>query len=283
LSRIIKGGNTKFFPFIIEKGGEEETFNPLKALLPEEAALEIEKIRNETSLEAEEEWPPPEDVCQEDGELQASSEVPPAPEKEETPLEEEKRNFFDLSELTLEELLQHPEISAKLAHLEQEAYEKGFAQGQKDGEELGRRQYETLANRLKEILKGLEKTLSEHILALEPQLFTLLKLMTEKLVLKEVSVSPEVIKNCLREALTRVVEQTQVKIHLHPDDVEFLEEILGELREEFARVKDFEIVSDPSLSRGGCLLETDFGLIDATLDRRWREILARLEDESAKS
>ncbi|NPA48953.1 MAG: hypothetical protein GXO20_03150 [Thermodesulfobacteria bacterium] len=283
MSRIIKGGNTKVFSFLLDKGTEEESFNPLKRLLPEEAIVEIERSRNEAASEIED---PAEENSPEEHEEALLPEEETLPEAEETSEPEEAEDEsrpFDLAEVSLEELLQHPEISARLAHLEQEAYEKGFAQGQKDGEELGRRQYETLANRLKEILKSLEEAVSEHVLTLEPQLFSLLKVMVEKLVLKEVSTSPEVIKTCLREALGHVVEQTQVKIHLHPDDVEFLEEVLGELREEFARIRDFEILSDPNLSRGGCLLETEFGLIDATLDRRWREIFAKLEDESTKS
>ena len=283
MSRIIKGGNTKVFSFLLDKGTEEESFNPLKRLLPEEAIVEIERSRNEAASEIED---PAEENSPEEHEEALLPEEETLLEAEETSEPEEAEDEsrpFDLAEVSLEELLQHPEISARLAHLEQEAYEKGFAQGQKDGEELGRRQYETLANRLKDILKSLDEAVSEHVLTLEPQLFSLLKVMVEKLVLKEVSTSPEVIKTCLREALGHVVEQTQVKIHLHPDDVEFLEEVLGELREEFARIRDFEILSDPNLSRGGCLLETEFGLIDATLDRRWREIFAKLEDESTKS
>ena len=280
MSKIIKGGNTKFFPFTLG-GGKEEEFNPLRALLPEEALLELERLKNtqedsEAAIDNGEDF---QESSVEGDEIISGEEVPPA---EESSPEPSPSGSFDISGISLEELARHPEVSLKLSHLEQEAYEKGFAQGQKDGQEIGRRQYESLAKRLKALLTSLEKSLEEHILGLEPQLFALLKLMLEKLVLKEVSTSPEVIKNCLREALAHVVEQTQVKIHLHPDDVEFLEEILGELRDDFARIKDFEIVSDSNISRGGCLLETEFGLVDATLDRRLREILKRLDDESAK-
>ncbi|RUM87627.1 MAG: flagellar assembly protein FliH, partial [Thermodesulfatator sp.] len=34
----------------------------------------------------------------------------------------------------------------------------------------------------------------------------------------------------------------------------------------------------PSIARGGCLLETDFGLVDATLERRWTTLLKALEE-----
>ncbi len=278
MSKIIKGGHTKFFNFFWKEG--EETFNPLKTLLPEEALAEAEK-GSEGDLTEEKTKPKvAEDTTQEDT---TQVEVGPKEAEREEVLQEEPAEPapLDLAQLSLEELRAHPEISAKLALLEQEAYEKGFAQGQKDGELIGRKKYETLANRLAEILKNLEKDLSEHVLALEPQLLTLVKLMVEKLVLKEVNTDAQPIKASLREALKHVVEQTQIKIHLHPDDTEFLEEILAELREEFSKIKDFEIVPNPNLKRGGCLLETDFGLVDATLERRWQEILKRLEDEGS--
>ncbi len=277
MSKIIKGGHTKFFNFFWKEG--EETFNPLKTLLPEEAL---------TEAETEAEKGPEGDLTEEKNQPEVTEntaqveEGPKEAEREEVLQEEPAEPApLDLAQLSLEELRAHPEISAKLALLEQEAYEKGFAQGQKDGELIGRKKYETLANRLAEILKNLEKDLSEHILALEPQLLALVKLMVEKLVLKEVDTDAQPIKASLREALKHVVEQTQVKIHLHPDDTEFLDEILAELREEFSKIKDFEIVPNPNLKRGGCLLETDFGLVDATLERRWQEILKRLEDEGS--
>ena len=285
MSKIIKGGNTKFFNFLLEIKGNEETFSPLKALLPEEALLEIEKKKLEEEEQEKKRAPEPEEVREEEEQAlaeEAEEEKEEVQEevKEEEEVESEATRPFDFSELSLEDLLSHPQVSERLALLEQEAYEKGFAQGQKDGETIGRKKYEILHQRLEEVLKNLEKEIAEHVLSLEPQLFSLIKLMVEKLVLKEISTGPEVIRAVLREALGHVVEQARVKIRLHPDDTEFVEEVLPSLREELSRIKDFEVVPDSNLKRGGCLLETDFGLVDATLERRWQELLKRLEDEN---
>ena len=289
MSKIIKGGNTKFFNFLLEIKGDEETFSPLKALLPEEALLEIEKRKLEEK-EEEGRAPEPEEIRDEEAqdlaeedeieEAAVEEEIEEDEEAEEEEEESEAAKPFDFSQLSLEDLLSHPEVSEKLALLEQEAYEKGFAQGQKDGETIGRKKYEILHQRLEKVIKGLEKEIAEHVLSLEPQLFSLIKLMVEKLVLKEVSTHPEVIRAVLREALGHVVEQARVKIRLHPDDTEFLEEVLPSLKEELSRIREFEVVPDANLKRGGCLLETDFGLVDATLERRWQELLKRLEDEN---
>ena len=134
-----------------------------------------------------------------------------------------------------------------------------------------------MASRLKEVVKNLEREIENHVLDLEPQLLSLLKTALYVLIQRETSLSPEVLKTSLRQALSHVVEQTRVKIRLNPADLEFLEDIIVDIRDEFSKLKDFEIVPDAEISRGGCLLETDFGLVDATLERKWREIWQKIE------
>ena len=36
------------------------------------------------------------------------------------------------------------------------------------------------------------------------------------------------------------------------------------------------LVSDPQIARGGCRIESDIGLVDATIDERWRRAVAAL-------
>ncbi len=250
MSKIIKGGKIKVLSFDISraKDAEEEFFSPLQAFLPQEAWPE----------ESKEPDPPEETTERAEDSEPAELDPPEAEEKEIDPLS-------------------IPEVAERLALLEQEAYEKGFAQGQKDGMELGRQQYESMAAKLRELLRSLEAEIERHVLNLEKPLLSLVKMMAEKVIHREISLGPEVLKNCLQEALQYVVEQSRVRLHLHPEDIEYMDEIVQELAKEFSRLKDFELVPDESLSRGGCLLETDFGLVDATYERKWREILQKLE------
>ncbi|OAG28165.1 FliH/SctL family protein [Thermodesulfatator autotrophicus] len=271
MSKIIKGERVKIFKFFMPES-QEESFNSFAELLPEEAWEEIEKTRKEQREKEEVEGPP---LANEAEAKPAGEDLLEEPEQDPEP--------FDISQLSLEELLKHPEISKKIAHLEQEAYEKGFAQGQKDGAALGKKQYETLTHRLSALLSSIEREIEGHVLALEPQLFLMVKTIVSEIIRHEVSLNPEVIKTSLREALSHVVDQTRVKIHLNPDDMEFIEDIMFSVKEEFSRLKDFEIVPDTNVGRGGCILETDFGLIDATLERRFREVFARLSDEGTRS
>ncbi len=272
MSKIIKGGGIRFFSLDLSRAsdGEEQDFSPLSRLLPEEVWQDLERVREQEG-DRQTEDPLPvlgtETLSKDTGEI-SKEDLPDSqgPEPDSIPAPEE------IDPLSL------PGVAERLALLEQEAYEKGFAQGQKDGMELGRQQYESMAARLKDLVQGLEEEIERHVLALEKPVFELVKLMAEKVIHKEISLGPQVLTACIREALTHVVEQSRVRLHLNPEDVEYMEEVLQELAGEFSKVKDFELVPDENVARGGCLLETDFGLVDATYERKWREILRRLEE-----
>ncbi len=278
LSKIIKGEKVKVFNFFVPEGSEEN-FNSFSELLPEEAWQEIEKRRQvEQEIQEENKEENVETRVKSSSEENENLKHQDLDEKLNTEVES-----FDISQLSVDELLQHPEISKRIALLEQEAYEKGFAQGQRDGAALGKKQYETLTNRLSALVIGLEKAIEEHVLSFEPQLVSIVKTIVYAIIQQEVSTNPKIIQTSLKEALSHVVDQTRVRIHLNPDDMEFIEDIMGAVREELSRLKDFEIIPDTNIGRGGCILETDFGLIDATLERRFKEIFAGLSDESARS
>ncbi len=277
MSKIIKGGEIRFYSLNVEdlsKEEDKETFSPLYHLLPEEAR---QKTKNEPKTEEDtssdenilpEASPSPESMGQA---VDSLPEVKSPKNDPPSSTEAQTDTAPDIDPLSL------PGVAEKLALLEQEAYEKGFAQGQKDGLELGRQQYESVAKRLKRLLENLENEIEHHVLSLERPVFELVKAIAEKVIHREISQGPEVLIACIREALAHVVEQSRVKLHLNPEDIEYMEAVMQELSVEFSKLKDFDLVPDDNVSRGGCLLETDFGLIDATYERKWREILSRLE------
>jgi flagellar assembly protein FliH len=68
-------------------------------------------------------------------------------------------------------------------------------------------------------------------------------------------------------------------VHLHSDDFQHIKEITLEDPSLLQGARRFELIDDPAVNRGGCLLQTDFGEIDATLDT-CRERLFALVDQA---
>jgi flagellar assembly protein FliH len=91
----------------------------------------------------------------------------------------------------------------------------------------------------------------------------------------ELALRPEHIAALVERELGRVRRARDIELHLHPEDARLFEpvervcarlELLGELR----------VVQDATLQRGGCLLITNLGEVDARLETRLELALAQL-------
>ncbi len=87
----------------------------------------------------------------------------------------------------------------------------------------------------------------------------------------ELSTSPDALFSLVRSALRRTGESRKVAVRVHPQDAAALAPALasGELGVATATV---EVVKDPTLSPGDCVVDTDFGKVDGRLETRLEEL-----------
>jgi len=77
-------------------------------------------------------------------------------------------------------------------------------------------------------------------------------------------------------ALQLATSGTKLVAAVNPADKEFLEEYFGRLKEHLALGGVVEIVADDSVSRGGVVIHTERGLVDARIDSQLEEIERQL-------
>ena len=70
----------------------------------------------------------------------------------------------------------------------------------------------------------------------------------------------------VREALQLVSNQKQVILHVHPEQVTEVREKISSILSDFPEVGYVEVIADARLKNGGCILETEVGIIDASID-----------------
>ena len=169
------------------------------------------------------------------------------------------------------------ESRKRAQELESEAYEKGFSQGKKDGEEFGRKQFEAMTNRLKRLISTLQEQGNKLGEKYESQIINLCVLIASRVIKREIETNPDVILSVVKEALSHVVEGTSLILHLNPIDAQLVEEKFKDELTAPGKHK-IKINSDPKIDRGGCLLETEFGLIDATTKTRLNAIVSSIDD-----
>lgn len=70
----------------------------------------------------------------------------------------------------------------------------------------------------------------------------------------------------VREALSLVSNQKQVTVRVNPEQVAAVREQIAKVHKDFPEIGYLEISADARLDQGGCILETEVGIIDASLD-----------------
>jgi len=159
------------------------------------------------------------------------------------------------------------EHQARLAALEREAFTKGYAQGERAGLEAGGKRAEAMLRRIGqtiEELSGLRQTLIHET---EREMVQLALTLARRVVHREVTLDPELAAALAHVALERLGTNTPATIRLNPEDFTIV-------AQDSARWggQTVTVVPDPSISRGGCLVETAFGSVDATIERQFDEL-----------
>ena len=163
-----------------------------------------------------------------------------------------------------------------LARLREEAYRQGMAAGrqeaatQTDGERVALNQ---LSQSFREMMHELEQGLANDVLSMSLELAKLI-------VRQSVRVKPDLVLSVIREAVSSLAGLDEhTTIHLHPADAALLRDAAGE-DPMFASLP-WKIIDDARIERGGCRLETATTEVDATLETRWRRVIAALGREDS--
>lgn len=74
--------------------------------------------------------------------------------------------------------------------------------------------------------------------------------------------------NMTRQSMQTITNQRQVTLHITPTQVDDVKARLGQVMKEFPEVSYVEVTADERVEPGGCLLETEVGVIDGTLENQ---------------
>jgi flagellar assembly protein FliH len=168
------------------------------------------------------------------------------------------------------------EIKSRVTQTEREAYEKGYADGQEKGYEQGKAEVARLVESLHTIItKAIEKR-NEIIEEAETQIINLVLLIVKK-VIKVISENQKnVVINNVVQALRKLKSRGDVVIRVNLADLELTSEHVKDFMKMVENVKSITVLEDSSVDRGGCIIETDFGQIDARISSQLHEIEERI-------
>ncbi len=186
------------------------------------------------------------------------------------------------------------EIGLPVQDAEQQAYCRGFGDGERKGHELGEQAgLESAMQKLESLLRGGHKLLGElgelhrqTCRDVEADLVQLALAVARKIVGRDVSLGPDVVTRIIREALGQVEHAGRITIKLNPADLELLADIKPQLLSGLPEAGRAAFEPDEGIARGGCLIETDGGEVDARIERQFQVVeeafRAELDKETAR-
>jgi len=154
----------------------------------------------------------------------------------------------------------------QLEAVHQRAHEEGYALGRQEGLSAGRAQLKQLTDALSDPLAELDEEIAREVTGLALA-------VARQIIRRELKTDPGEVVGAVREALTALPLGAQhISVHVHPDDMDLVKDALAVPEDG----QGWRILGDPTLSRGGCRVLTEYSTVDATVEARLNAIAARV-------
>ena len=195
----------------------------------------------------------------------SKEEIHPAPEKKIIPAEDFSIliDANEILEKAKEEIVNLKEKTSKECEtLKEEAKKEGFDEG---------------LEVLNEHILKLDKTIKSLNEEYEKKVLPIALKAAKKILYAELKTNPEAIVNIVKGALKPISQHVKVKIFVNKQDLDILEKEKAKIKEILDQVQSFSIEERNDIEPGGCIIETEKGIINAQLENQFRAIEAAFQ------
>lgn len=158
----------------------------------------------------------------------------------------------------------------------QRAYEKGRAEGRAEAEaEIQKRLAIARAeadDRIGALMEGIARQVRVFTASLEHDAYQFSLAVAERIIKREIARDDEIVVRQVREAIRRIVGVETIRLRIHPDDEALVRSHRAELLASADSLREVAIEPDDSLERGGCVIESSSGNVDARIATQLRQI-----------
>jgi flagellar assembly protein FliH len=164
---------------------------------------------------------------------------------------------------------QEQEVVEHLRQVEEagrRAYDEGYETGLRTGDADGRDAYTSGLRQLEELTQNLNGTTYRSLEISEDMMVSIVFDSVCKIV-GDTLVTKEGVCAVVKEALTRIRGNSALIIRVNPLDLELIEESAA-----FGVASETDWRTDESISMGGCVIESEYGTLDARIDTQLNQL-----------
>lgn len=148
----------------------------------------------------------------------------------------------------------------------------GFRSGHEEGYREGNQEAQRLVERIHKMIEAVQAKRQEILDGTEQQIVNLVILMAHKVVKIMSENQKSVIMSNVVQALKKVKGSGDVTLRVNLSDVKLTTEHINDFIHQVENIKNIFVVEDSSVDKGGCIIETDFGAIDARISSQLSEL-----------
>ena len=184
--------------------------------------------------------------------------------------------------------LENVELKAleKLKEIQEQAYKEGYQLGLDEGRTKAYEQNNAvIQEKLKtfdEIIVAISKMKTDFVIFNENHVVELLFHMSEKIAQQELERNNEAVIKIIQNAVALAQDEEDISVKISASQFEFIEEAKKRTGREFEFLKKVKFEPSPDLKPGGCLVETNFGEVDARIAQRLQLLWDNLKENMPK-
>lgn len=164
--------------------------------------------------------------------------------------------------------------------IKSDAKQDGFKQGHDEGYSAGESEIGRLVERLRKMVEALMLRREEILKETEQQIVELVILMTRKVVKIISETQKTAIMSNVLAALKKVKSRGNVILHVNLEDLKLATANADEFIKRVENIQGITVVEDSTVEKGGCVVETDFGAIDARISSQLNELEEKIMEIS---
>lgn len=248
----------------------------------EEIEAELQRYREETQEEVREQLRQADAERQritEEGKAEAFRLIQEAKEKIKQDQESSRlasEQILERAKLEVERMVKEAEM--RVADIEHEAYQKGYNAGREIGYREGQGEVRRLIDRLGTILGNAIDVREQIVRESEKLMVEMILMIARKVIKDEIIERKEVVLNNIREALAKIKDRDRIDIRVNFADLELTTAHKDEIIRMMESLRKVNIYEDSRVDRGGVIIETDVGAIDARISTQLKEIDQAIRD-----
>lgn len=164
------------------------------------------------------------------------------------------------------------QAAAEADQLREEARAQGFAMGR----DAAAHDVAAALAALDELRGELDRRAGEHEAMMAGEAATLAAEIAAKLLRAELSVAPERVVDVMRGAIRRASDRTRLVARVNPADLAVCRDAASDIVERMGGIDRLQVVDDPRIGAGSCVLETTGGDVDATFESQMARVVEAL-------